>query len=161
MHKQTKSHTQMQQWNIMARISVAGTVVDSTKPRPWGARRGAKRWAPLAGCGREGWCGSAARLWRGQLRRAAAPLEVRDAAMGDPNPAVFWREEPRRRTVDRVWLVRAPPVTVFCVLVRLALVREMKIYLTSRRMFGILQGFLDINKKTNYIARLKTVRRIY
>lgn len=79
-----------------------------TRPRPWGARRGAKRGASLAWCDREGRCGSEARLWRGQLRRPAAPLEVRDAAMGTR----FQLLEGEASVDDRVWLVRAPPATV-------------------------------------------------
>ena len=44
----------------------------------------------------------------------------------------------------------------------LCLVHEMKIFGYHIGCFGdVGRGFSDTNKKTNYIARLKTVRRIY
>jgi len=36
-----------------------------------------------------------------------------------------------------------------------------KLSVTSNMSKGCREGFLETNKKTNYIARLKTVRQIY
>jgi hypothetical protein len=65
----------------VTRISVAAG--GRTRPHPWGARPGAERPASLSGRGRGGRCQSEARIRSGQLRRAAAPLEVGDAAMSN------------------------------------------------------------------------------
>jgi hypothetical protein len=78
------------------------------RPHRWVGPRGAKRGASADVGGRGAWCEISARLRRGQLRRAAAPWEVVDAAIGNPIPLVFWREEAYRG--DRVCLVgRLPP----------------------------------------------------